>query len=177
MEAINTANSTAKAVSTPELKNLVLVFIFILLMTCCAYLRRPPPPPPRRPPPPPREPPTLEEPRDWLARASLPLVPLPPNALRFVPLGLFGTRWFPTRPAASASAGVAAARAIGHVAGSGTTAITHSTLLPVRYSGALLPISCTKISTALLPADVLPRIVLAIRQAIPTSRAAVLISQ
>lgn len=80
-------------------------------------------------------------------------------------------------PAASASAGVAAARAIGHVASSGTTAITHSTLLTVRYSGALLPISCTKISTALLPADVLPRIVLAIRQAIPTSRAAVLISQ
>ena len=80
-------------------------------------------------------------------------------------------------PTSSACAGVAAASAIGHVAGSRTTAVTHSTLLPVRYSGSLLPIPCTKVSTALLPADVLPRIILAIRQAIPASRAAVLIRE
>ena len=37
------------------------------------------------------------EPRDWLARAPLPPAPDPPNALLLPPLGLFGTRWLPTR--------------------------------------------------------------------------------
>ncbi len=39
----------------------------------------------------------LEETRDWLDRAPLPLLPDPPNALLLLPLGLFGTRWLPTR--------------------------------------------------------------------------------
>lgn len=33
----------------------------------------------------------LDEPRDWLARAWLPLVPLPPNPLLFVELGVLRT--------------------------------------------------------------------------------------
>ena len=40
----------------------------------------------------------LDEPRELLARAWLPLMPddAPPNALRFVELGVFRTCWLPT---------------------------------------------------------------------------------
>ena len=43
----------------------------------------------------------LEEPRDWLARAELPLMPedAPPNALRLLELGVLRTCWLPTRSA------------------------------------------------------------------------------
>src|SRR3984957_4203801 len=57
------------------------------------YLRRPPP----ERPPPPRDP-ILEEPRELLARAWLPLIPeAPPNALRFVALRFCDTCRLPTR--------------------------------------------------------------------------------
>src|SRR3974390_3029219 len=40
----------------------------------------------------------LEDPRDWLARAPPPLMPLPPKALLFEALGVLrGTLWLPTR--------------------------------------------------------------------------------
>lgn len=40
----------------------------------------------------------LEDPRELLARAWPPLMPLPPKALRLVELGVLrGTLWFPTR--------------------------------------------------------------------------------
>src|SRR5260370_8995660 len=65
------------------------------------YLRRPPPE--RPPPPPPRNPPPpiLDEPRELLARAWFPLMPAeaPPNALRFVALGVRDTSRLPTRSA------------------------------------------------------------------------------
>src|SRR5208283_4195881 len=45
--------------------------------------------------------PMLDAPRELLARAPLPLMPLPapPNAFLFVELGVFRTCWLPTRSA------------------------------------------------------------------------------
>ena len=50
-------------------------------------------------PPPPREPLMLDEPRELLARAWLPLMPAPapPKALLLVELGVLRTCWLPTR--------------------------------------------------------------------------------
>ena len=76
-----------------------LDFIFPSVIIVLAYLRRPPPPPPPRDPPLREEPPMLEEPRELLARAPLPLMPddAPPKALLFVALPEFGTCRLPTR--------------------------------------------------------------------------------